>query len=265
MLLALLASVAGGAEAAMTHWANNEGGRMRIVALPPDETGKVRAALQIEPAAGWMTYWREPGDSGIPPQLSIAPESNLALSSIDYPVPVSMRIGDARDIVYDRAVTLPLTFSVIDKSLPAELKADVFIGLCKNICIPFQSSFSLLVDKAGQSLAEETQVLEAAKATLPEAPSDEFAVRGFALAEDRKKLRLDLELPYGTRGPLEVIVTGPSGYVYSHKQAKGAMPGELALDISVSRFPAKYDPKGKQWGLLVIAGNRAMETKLAFD
>ena len=38
---------------------------MRIVALPPDASGHIRAGLQIEPKPGWITYWREPGESGI--------------------------------------------------------------------------------------------------------------------------------------------------------------------------------------------------------
>lgn len=238
---------------------------MRIVALPPDDAGNVRAALQIEPAPGWITYWREPGDSGIPPQLTIASGSNLALERIDYPVPVSMSIGNINDIGYDRPVVLPLAFSVVDKARPVELKADVFIGLCKNICIPFQTSFNLLIEGKGQSTAEETTILAAAAGALPQAPTDDFGITGFTLAEDRKNLRLDLRLPEGVSAAEQVIVTGPPGYVFARRDKSVAENGMLALDIPITRLPANYDPKGKRWGLLVVAGGRAMETTLAFD
>ncbi|MGO7726417.1 cytochrome C biogenesis protein, partial [Rhizobium ruizarguesonis] len=61
--------------AAMSAWADNGGGSMRLVALAPDAAGNIRAALQIEPKPSWITYWKEPGNSGIPPQITITAES----------------------------------------------------------------------------------------------------------------------------------------------------------------------------------------------
>ncbi|WP_429924676.1 hypothetical protein [Agrobacterium vitis] len=58
----------GDACAATSDWATSDGGRMRVIVLPPAPDGTRQAGLQIEPNDGWFTYWREPGDSGIPPQ-----------------------------------------------------------------------------------------------------------------------------------------------------------------------------------------------------
>ncbi len=265
MLLSTLFGAASKADAAMTEWANNEGGRMRIVALPADDSGKIRAALQIEPAPGWITYWREPGDSGIPPQVAITPGSNVALERVDYPAPVSIDIGNVRDIGYDHPVALPLTLSVIDSTQPVELKANAFIGLCKDICIPFQASFDLRIEDTGQSPAEEAVILAVATGALPQAPAEDFNVKAHALSEDSKQLRLELRLPEGAKGAEEVIVTGPPGYAFTSKGAAGARDGIFTLDIPITRLPKNYDPKGKQWQLLVVAGGRAMETTLAFD
>ena len=84
-------------QAETTDWVSNEGGRMRIVALAPDARGTVRGALQIEPKAGWITYWREPGDAGIPPHISFPETSDVSLSKISYPIsrtsPLSKRRG----------------------------------------------------------------------------------------------------------------------------------------------------------------------------
>src|SRR3546814_18929127 len=76
------------AQAETTPWATNEGGRMRLVALPPDADGTVRGALQIEPKPGWITYWREPGDAGIPPHVTFSEQAGVTLEQISYPVQI---------------------------------------------------------------------------------------------------------------------------------------------------------------------------------
>lgn len=253
------------ANAAMTPWASGEGGRMRLVALPADSTGKIRAALQIEPKPGWITYWREPGNSGIPPQVTIAPESNTRLERIDYPVPKNLSDGKVEDIGYDAPVTLPLTFIATEPGRSAKIDATAFVGICKDICIPFQTEFSLTLAPVSQSLPEEETILRSAAATLPEAPSIDFAVRGHKLSSDGKQLSLQLTAPESGSGLPQVIVTGPSGHAF-FKQENGRRDGKLfETSIAIGKLPKNYDIHGKTWGLLVIDGKRAMETTLAFD
>src|ERR1700712_5144379 len=126
-LLAVAGRTTHVAEAATSDWATSEGGQMRVVAVPPDADGNIRAALQIEPKAGWITYWREPGEGGIPPQFTLAPDGNLSLEAIAYPVPKPLMIGSVEEIGYDSAVALPLDFKVTDKDKPIKIDLAVFI------------------------------------------------------------------------------------------------------------------------------------------
>ncbi|MBY3193433.1 protein-disulfide reductase DsbD domain-containing protein, partial [Rhizobium laguerreae] len=184
------------AHAEMSAWAENEGGRMRLVALAPDAGGKIRAALQIEPKPGWITYWKEPGNSGIPPQITIAAESGVTLDAIAYPVPKHFFNGAIEDIAYDAPVTLPLSLTAAGKG-PVTIDAAAFIGICKDICIPFQASFELKLGPAIQSHPQEEAILQAADARLPKPPSQDFDVTAHAMSPDRKTLSLDLVLPGG--------------------------------------------------------------------
>jgi DsbC/DsbD-like thiol-disulfide interchange protein len=252
------------AHAAMSGWADNEGGRMRLVALAPDAQGHIRAALQIEPAPGWITYWREPGESGIPPQVSSAPDSSVTLEKISYPTPKPITVGAIQEIGYDAPVTLPLDFRVNGKP-PATLDLTAFIGLCKDICIPFQTKFSLPLSDAGQSIPHEQALLDAANASLPQAPSPDFAVENHRLSPDAKTLSLRLTLPEANGDAPLIYVTGPTGYVF-FKQANGKRDGKtFAADIAIGKLPKSYNIKGKSWGILVIDGEHAIETTLAFE
>ncbi|MBY5881812.1 protein-disulfide reductase DsbD domain-containing protein [Rhizobium ruizarguesonis] len=254
--------------AEMSAWADNDGGRMRLVALAPDAAGKIRAALQIEPKPGWITYWKEPGNSGIPPQITITAESGVTLDAIAYPVPKHFFNGGIEDIAYDAPVTLPLSLTAAGKG-PVAIDASAFIGICKDICIPFQANFQLKLGPAMQSHPEEEAILQAADASLPKPPSVDFGVTAHAMSPDRKTLSLTLALPGGGpgegRAAPDIIVTGPSGYAFT-KQIGGKRDGAaFKVDVPIGKLPKDYDISGKQWNVLVIDGEKAMETTLAFE
>lgn len=252
------------AHAEMSAWAENEGGCMRLVALAPDAAGKIRAALQIEPKPGWITYWKEPGNTGIPPQFTLAADSGVTLDAIGYPVPKHFFNGAVEDIAYDAPVTLPLSLNAAGKG-EVEIDALAFIGICKDICIPFQANFQLKLGPAIQSHRQEEAILAAADASLPKPPSADFDVTAHAMAADRKTLSLTLALPAEGKGAPDIIVTGPSGYAFT-KQIGGKRDGAVfKTDVAIGKLPNDYDISGKRWGVLVIDGERAMETTVPFE
>jgi DsbC/DsbD-like thiol-disulfide interchange protein len=252
------------AHAEMSDWAENEGGRMRLVALPPDADGHIKAGLQIEPKPGWITYWREPGNSGIPPQITISPASGVTLDAISYPVPNEISDGKVEDIGYRVPVTLPLSLTA-SKAGPVAIDATAFIGICKDICIPFQAQFSLKLGAAAQSRPQEEMILQSAAVRLPEAPSADFDVVAHIMSPDLKQLSLKITLPEEGSGTPDIIVTGPSGYAFKKQMNVGRNGKAYSADIAIGKLPKNYDIRGKQWDVLVIDGTRAMETKLAFD
>ena len=249
------------AHAAMSEWMDNQGGRMRLIALAPGAEGHIRAALQIEPAPGWITYWREPGQGGIPPQVTPAPDSGVTLEKAGYPVPKQITVGNIKEIGYDAPVTLPLDFHVTGKT-PAELKLTAFVGLCKEICIPFQADYSLPLPAGEQPTTHELALLDAARALLPEAPSSHFAVQSHKISADAKTLSLQLALPEATGDAPTIYVTGPSGYVFFQQMNAKRDGSTFSTDIEIGKLPKNYDPKGKSWGILIVDGDRAMETSL---
>ena len=265
LAFAMLAATALPAAAALSDWATNEGGRMRLVALSPQADGSLRAALQIEPLPGWITYWREPGEGGIPPQLSLAPEANVAIERIGYPVPKTILAGSVREIGYDGPVTLPIDLRIADPAKPAKLDLSAFVGLCKDICIPFQASFSLPLPAQSLFLPEEQAVIAAADAALPGGPAADFALTGHRLSADGKALSLEFTLPEPAGDAPQVYLTGPSGYVFFNQKQPRRDGRNFQTEIAMGRLPAGYDLHGKRWTVLVVDGARAMETPLVFD
>lgn len=246
--------------AASSSWAENEGGRMRLVLLPAKPDGTRDGALVIEPQPGWVTYWKEPGDVGIPPSLTTPKGAAYAVTRVEFPVPKLLNAGGMRDVGYDAPVTLPFRLSGTEDGTPVTLH--VFIGVCLNICIPFQADLTVM--PSDEAVMDETALLETARARLPEAPSADFSVTGFTMQPDRKQLDVSLTIPAGT-SPSAFFLQGPSGYVFIDGKFTDGPDQTMTLSVPIRKLPKTYTLAGKHWNLLVIAGNRAMEAPLAFD
>jgi DsbC/DsbD-like thiol-disulfide interchange protein len=170
-----------------------------------------------------------------------------------------------RDIGYDGPVAFPFELSARDVTKPLTIGASAFIGLCRNICIPFQAQFNLVLQPAKGTPVEEAMILNSALARLPEPPSESFAVTHYVMSQGGSVLRLTLRLPDGTSGAPKVIVAGPEGHVL-FDGINGHMQGNsYTFDMPIGKLPKGYEIKGKRWSILAIAGGRAMETSLAFD
>lgn len=94
------------------------------------------AGLQIALAPGWQTYWRAPGDGGIPPFFDWSGSRNLKGQSTAWPTPKVITKNGIRTIGYKDDVVWPMAFSAIDPSRDIEISARIDIGVCEDVCIP---------------------------------------------------------------------------------------------------------------------------------
>lgn len=252
LLAALTAPVA---HAAASDWAVSDGGRMRLVALP-NQQGGYDAALQIEPAPGWKTYWRHPGEAGLPPLIDLAGSDNLALASTGFPAPEIGHDEGGLFYGYHHPVSIMLALESAAPSAPARLKASAMIGLCKEICLPFQAAFDLALIPDARPVSDEFMALALARSALPEKPSDAFGVSDSRLSADGKTLRVTLRLPTG--GTPEIALAPSPGLAFGQAQVSPA--GEL--DLPITRRPEKGPVSVT---VLIKSGSRAMETTLAAE
>lgn len=253
------------AQAASSDWATSDGGRMRVIVLPPAPDGTRQAGLQIEPKPEWFTYWREPGDSGIPPQISAAPDSKVTLSALSFPVPKRVDLGKVRDVGYDNPVVFPFTLTRAEGEQQKPLKITAFIGMCRNICIPFQAELSVDLSHSETTDVAEAELIDKAKTKLPATPTDDFFVSSFRMADDLSSLDVDLRLPEGSKEEPRILVTGPDGYLFTDYQTLSRNGTAHAMRIALPKLPRNYSVAGKTWHILVAAGRkRAMEAPLAF-
>lgn len=108
----------------------------RILPGWQDDSGNRIAALELVLEPGWKTYWRSPGDSGLPPVFDWDGSENLAGVTFHWPAPQAIRSGDTVTMGYHDRLVLPFTARAKDAAKPIGLHAAVDLGLCEKICVP---------------------------------------------------------------------------------------------------------------------------------
>ena len=106
--------------------------------------GSHMAGLQLTLSPGWKTYWRSPGEAGIPPLFNWSGSENLKSVRIHWPTPAVFQTNGMQSIGYHDQVTLPLEVAALDPTKPVRLHATVDLGVCKDICLP--ASLDLTTD-----------------------------------------------------------------------------------------------------------------------
>lgn len=108
------------------------------------------AALKIELAPGWKTYWRAPGDAGIPPMIDWSASDNLQAMRPAWPTPIVFSQNGLKSVGYKGDLILPVVLTPQDPSQPIALRGDIQIGICKDICVPAALSFDMPLPIARQ-------------------------------------------------------------------------------------------------------------------
>ncbi len=126
--------------------------------------GRHYAALHLTMAPGWKTYWRVPGEAGIPPEFSYAGSDNLASVTVHWPVPKVFAINGLTSIGYSGDLVLPLEVAAVAPGDPVSLNLSAQLGICEDICIPLALDLSAVLAASG---AATDPVIDAALHSRP--------------------------------------------------------------------------------------------------
>lgn len=261
LAVAVVLSVAiDSAAAQSTDWFETEGGDVRLVVAPPDAgAAQVRGIIDIRLAEGWHTYWRDPGSSGIPPYLDVSESFGIADAQLHFPAPVWVDNPYGDFAGYDAPVALPFT---LDRTVDgrAKLVADVFLGICEEICIPVQNRFEMVIDNATGSTLDAMRV-DQAHGALPGATADGLDV---TIAADPPAGYAAITVSHeslGDEATPQIFVFATDGTLF--KPPKIARSGATETRFLIEAIDqAKQERAVESW-VTVRAGQTALEVRHA--
>lgn len=127
-----------------------------IEVIPGWETpgGTYFAGLKISLKDGWKTYWRAPGDAGIPPRFDWTGSENIAQVALHWPTPEVFQTSGYQTIGYKQSVVIPIELGPNADGGQMHLEGRIDMGVCKDICLPLNLSFEMTVPLNGGPNAE---------------------------------------------------------------------------------------------------------------
>lgn len=178
---------------------------VRLDVIPGWQTadGTHMAGLRLTLAPGWKTYWRTPGDAGIPPQFRWEGSRNIATAQFHWPVPDVMDQGGMQTLGYEDSLVLPIELAPQHNGSSMTLAGEVTLGICQDICIPKTLSFSADLPADGRRDGAIVAALLNQPITGAEAG---MAAARCAIAPSDHGVQVTATMPMPSTGPVEAVV-----------------------------------------------------------
>jgi DsbC/DsbD-like thiol-disulfide interchange protein len=252
------------AEPAATAWARGMHSRVRLVAAGRAAAdGPHVASIEISLDKGFKTYWRSPGDSGIPPMFDFAGSQNAADIKVHFPPPVRFDDGaGGHSIGYvTPLLELPVTFRPIDPAKPSRLRLKIDYAVCEKICVPASGQADLGVEPQKAASAQAARLL----ATLPTVKAmgadSPLAIRRIAKAGQAEHFLVEA----AAGGMPELFVEAANPWLFDVKGAATVAPGIARFTVMAIDKDKSPECKGVEATFTLVAGDRAIETTTWLD
>ncbi|NRB20890.1 MAG: hypothetical protein HRU33_25980 [Rhodobacteraceae bacterium] len=167
------------------------------------DRGTYMGALRLTLQAGWKTYWRSPGDTGIPPSFDWRGSSNIESLAIIWPTPEVTMTSGYQTIGYQDQLVLPIEITASSPEQPVILAGQMQLGLCKDICVPSEVSF----DHQLNLQADRNPAIAAAMANRPYS-AQEAGVKSAtcSLSPTKYGIQVEARISMPAAGDTEVAV-----------------------------------------------------------
>jgi DsbC/DsbD-like thiol-disulfide interchange protein len=263
-----LAAACAGADAAWAQdssaWIKDTHSALRLLA--GSRTGSVlMGGIEIQLQPGWKTYWRTPGDSGVPPRFDFSKSANVESVTPLYPAPKKFDDGAGGiSYGYHKHVIFPLRIVPKNPNEPVQLRASISYAVCEKLCLPVEAEAELAFTSSASAL---DSVVAGALNKVPKpvgtAEATPIALKSFKRIGDRVIIDIAAQNPAG----LEVYAEGPT--------PDWALPVPKRVDTDekdITRFefkldglPAKARPEGAQLKLTVVGADGAFEYNIRLN
>lgn len=223
--------------------------------------GTRMAAVHLSMEPGWKTYWRAPGDAGIPPRFDWSGSRNLESVAVSWPTPEVFEDNGMRSIGYANELVIPVRMVLKEGNQPVDVQLTMDIGICSDICIPHRLTFEQTIDNGD---TRPTPAIAAALAQSPYSAREAGVTAAKCRIEPTQDgLRIEARVTVPSTGASEVMVIEPGlGDVWvSESDTRRAGSDVIAVSemIHVNGGPIALDRSAIR--LTVLGSNHAVDVR----
>jgi DsbC/DsbD-like thiol-disulfide interchange protein len=227
----------------------------------------LRAGLELQLDPGWKTYWRYPGDSGVPPTFDFSGSDNVKSVAVEWPAPERFPDGaGGNSIGYVGDVILPLRVLQIDPAKPAVLHLKLGYDVCANMCVPADANLELALPGNGsEEAAIEKQEARVPRHVAP-GPGKGLAVISAHREPGGEHDRIVVEVAAPKDASIDLFAEGPTPEWSLPLPEPAGSDGELrryAFDLD--GLPPGANAKGVTLTFTLVSGDDAIEVPIRLD
>jgi len=250
-------------------WQTDTYSAIRLIAGEHFANARWGAGIEIRLDPGWKTYWRYPGDSGVPPRFDFTQSTNVRSVKLLWPAPHRFTDESGNSIGYKDDVIFPIEITPQDPQKPVTLRLTLDYAVCEKLCVPAKGNAELAVSEA--AIPTTGLALSAAAERVPKrAEVGDGATVG--IREVRRESRdghdrvvVDVAAPAGD--PVELFAEGPtSDWALPLPEPVSAAPAGLRrFAFELDGLPPGAKADGAVLTLTLVAGDRALEVNAKLD
>ena len=221
-------------------------------------------AFQLQP--GWKTYWRTPGDSGVPPRFDFSKSDNVEAVTVLWPAPAKFDDGaGGHSMGYHDQIVLPLRIVAKNADKPVTLRADINYAVCEKICIPVQANAELPFTSVAST---EDSVLFAALDTVPKPANvgdpNPLTIRDVK-RDGKSTVLVDVVSPDARNVNLFVEGPTPDWGLPVPKLLDQSPPGVKRFAFELDGMPPGTNPEGAALKLTLVGGEHSYEFNINLE
>jgi DsbC/DsbD-like thiol-disulfide interchange protein len=221
-------------------------------------------AFQLQP--GWKTYWRTPGDSGVPPRFDFSKSENIEAVTVLWPAPTKFDDGaGGHSLGYHNQIVLPLRIVAKNADKPVTLRAEINYAVCEKLCIPVEASAELPFTSVAST---EDSALFAALDTVPKPASvgdpNPLTIRDVK-RDGKSSVVVDVVSPDTREVSLFVEGPTPDWGLPVPNLVEHSPPGVKRFVFELDGMPPGTDPAGAALKLTLVGGDRSYEFNINLE
>jgi DsbC/DsbD-like thiol-disulfide interchange protein len=232
------------AQDAASAWANAPKSAARLIAAPAGEDA-YRAGIEIKLAPQTITYWRSPGEFGVPPVFDFSHSSNLRSAEVSFPAPKRIDEAGSEVFGYEGGIVLPVRVIPQQSGKPVDLVLDLDYAACEKICLPVHASLQLALPAKDIS---ETPALAAAESMVPRRLSAGETAHDVAVTPLTGAEKPTWRLAWRGAAPTQDLFAEPPDLFFLETKREGddflVTMAEHPKDASLSDVPVRFTLTG---------------------
>jgi DsbC/DsbD-like thiol-disulfide interchange protein len=212
---------------------------------------------------GWKTYWRSPGDSGVPPGFDWSGSKNLKHAEVLFPAPIRFADGNSTALGYAEEVVFPVKITPERADQPVELKLAFDFGICMDLCIPNEVALNLTIPPGGAGGHGDALLLESALSRVPKQAAAGVLPRVIAVEAKldgaAPGLVVEAEFALGAEGT-DLFIEVPDAFVPVPNPLGPVEGGKQRFAVGFKTGAEAQAIKGKPLTLTLVSDRGSTET-----